>query len=220
MNISLSVVLERIAKLLGVTTDTAIAKALGVAPQTLSTWKRRGTIPYERVCDFAENKDVSLDYLLLGKGKGDFGGGDIDPTLIEAIEHELKGYGQKTVNTLLRNYAYDLSLIYNRINRQIVPGKNYEALISEEVKYFIEIARRSEDYFNKESKDREKPYVHEEEQRMFKKITGADISESYGTTIANPIDDDHSKVVNQDVSGSNNQVAGRDVVNKNSSKDK
>ena len=66
MEIILSEVLSRIGKLSNVSTDAEIAHVLGVSPQTLSTWKRRETIPYEKVCDFAVLNDVSLDHLLLG----------------------------------------------------------------------------------------------------------------------------------------------------------
>jgi len=60
-------IIERVAKLIDSRSDVEIANALGVSRQVLSGWKKRGTVPYEKLCAFAEKHDVSLDYLLLGK---------------------------------------------------------------------------------------------------------------------------------------------------------
>ncbi|ARR08611.1 hypothetical protein Vc3S01_A0638 [Vibrio campbellii] len=67
MNIELSEVLDRISKLEQVKTDADIAQILNVSPQTMSTWKRRGTIPYERICELCNAKGYSLDSILLGR---------------------------------------------------------------------------------------------------------------------------------------------------------
>lgn len=66
MNIELSGILDRISKLEGVKTDADIAHILKVSPQTMSTWKRRGTVPYERICAFCSAKSHSLDYVIFG----------------------------------------------------------------------------------------------------------------------------------------------------------
>lgn len=67
MNINLSDVLDRISSLEKVKTDAEIAHVLQVSPQTMSTWKRRGTVPYERICSFCSSNGYSLDYILLGE---------------------------------------------------------------------------------------------------------------------------------------------------------
>lgn len=64
---SLPDILSRIADLVGAKTDSALADALGVTRQTFATWKRRGKIPFEEICEFAQQRDISLDFLLLGK---------------------------------------------------------------------------------------------------------------------------------------------------------
>jgi hypothetical protein len=59
-------VFDRIALLLGTTTDKAIAEVLGVSPQAITNSRKRGAVPYDKICAFAENNSASLDYLLLG----------------------------------------------------------------------------------------------------------------------------------------------------------
>lgn len=60
-------ILGRVASIAGVTKDSELAEVLGVTRQTLSKWKQRETIPYEKVIEFAISSDISLDNLLLGK---------------------------------------------------------------------------------------------------------------------------------------------------------
>ena len=134
MELNLADVLSRVGKLSGVDTDAEIARALGVSPQTLSTWKRRGTIPYERVCDFAVNQDVSLDYLLLGIGGSSYVGG-VDPVLLEGIGLEFKASAPELQG------AYNLALVYNRISPMIEPGTNWAEIVRREVAYLSQILR-------------------------------------------------------------------------------
>lgn len=50
-------------------TDTELAIYLKVKPNTITTWKKRKAIPHKRIVAFCENESVSLDYILMGKGK-------------------------------------------------------------------------------------------------------------------------------------------------------
>lgn len=65
--IEIHAVLGRVAKLTRVNTDAALAEALGTSRQVLSGWKKRGTIPFDRLCELAIERDLSLDYILIGK---------------------------------------------------------------------------------------------------------------------------------------------------------
>lgn len=60
-------ILGRVAKLTRVKTDAALAEALGTSRQVLSGWKKRGTVPLDRLCELAVERNYSLDYILLGK---------------------------------------------------------------------------------------------------------------------------------------------------------
>lgn len=65
---SATAVLARLKTLTGCTTDTALASALGISPQTLSSWKSRDTIPYALCVEMADERGISLDWLLVGEG--------------------------------------------------------------------------------------------------------------------------------------------------------
>jgi transcriptional regulator with XRE-family HTH domain len=55
--------------LTGTRTDAQLSKALGISPQTLSSWKIRESIPYALCMELAQEQGVSLDWLLLGDGQ-------------------------------------------------------------------------------------------------------------------------------------------------------
>ena len=61
-------ILERLKKIIQVKTDAGLSEALGVSPQTLSSWKGRDSIPYSICIDLARERGVSLDWLLAGRG--------------------------------------------------------------------------------------------------------------------------------------------------------
>ncbi|WP_438281012.1 helix-turn-helix domain-containing protein [Pseudomonas alabamensis] len=67
-NYALSAVLERLKQLTDCQTDSALSRALGISPQTLSSWKVRESVPYALCVNLAARTGVSLDWLLLGKG--------------------------------------------------------------------------------------------------------------------------------------------------------
>ncbi|KNC17125.1 hypothetical protein AC788_06355 [Pseudomonas sp. RIT-PI-a] len=48
--------------------DAALAKALGISPQTLGSWRARASVPYALCMDLARTDGISLDWLLLGRG--------------------------------------------------------------------------------------------------------------------------------------------------------
>lgn len=60
-------VLARTAEVAGARNDAALAAMLGTSRQVVAGWKKRGTIPHQKVCDFAQSQGASLDYLLLGR---------------------------------------------------------------------------------------------------------------------------------------------------------
>lgn len=61
--------IERAKSALDVKSDTDFARALGVTPSTIGGYRRRNnTVPLEQCIKIAEQTDVSLDWLILGKG--------------------------------------------------------------------------------------------------------------------------------------------------------
>lgn len=49
-------------------TDSGLSSALGVSPQTVSSWKGRDSIPYAICVELANKHGISLDWLLVGEG--------------------------------------------------------------------------------------------------------------------------------------------------------
>lgn len=62
-------VLIRMKQVTASSTDSALSNALGVSPQTLSSWKMRDSVPYSICVDLAAKHGLSLDWLLLGEGQ-------------------------------------------------------------------------------------------------------------------------------------------------------
>lgn len=60
-------VLECLRTLLGAKNDRHLANIMGVAPNTVPSWRHHDRIPYELVLDIAERYGLSLDEVLLGR---------------------------------------------------------------------------------------------------------------------------------------------------------
>ena len=64
----ISQILDRIIKLKGLKNDKELAKLFSVAPNTISSWRSRGSIPYEKIIAFCVQEGFSLDYVFPGEG--------------------------------------------------------------------------------------------------------------------------------------------------------
>lgn len=62
------VVIARLKEVFSVASDSALCEQIGVSPQTLSSWKARNKIPYANCVEISKQKDISLDWLLTGRG--------------------------------------------------------------------------------------------------------------------------------------------------------
>lgn len=62
-------VLARLKQVFAVSSDIALCECLKVSPQTLSSWKSRNKIPYANCVEVCQQKDVSLDWLITGRGR-------------------------------------------------------------------------------------------------------------------------------------------------------
>lgn len=154
--ISIEKILLRVTEISGARSDSAIAKELSVSPQAIGNARKRGTIPYEKLFLFAQQHNVSLDYLFLGKGMQ---ASKLDLVLLDKIneariEAVLKLDNEGVILPQIHDMdTYDCGGIYNRIVDLIQPGdtgKDIDLLINKEVEYFIsmylefiEIGRRN-----------------------------------------------------------------------------
>ncbi len=68
MAVNYSKIFDRMLKAGGLKNGSQLAKALGVSPQAVSNYKKRGELPASLIFKFAEAYSVSIDWLLTGVG--------------------------------------------------------------------------------------------------------------------------------------------------------
>jgi len=69
MEINYSEIIERMKDAAGLKNDSAVARVLGVTPQALSNYKKRGRMPTSLIIKFASVFGLSVDWLLTGRGQ-------------------------------------------------------------------------------------------------------------------------------------------------------
>lgn len=137
-------VLGRLSEVAGARNDAALARALGVSRQSLSSWRKRGPVPFEVTVKFAAERGLSLDFLLLGRGTAWTAGGAVVPQLlmeiVEELESQIRELGSShasQVGEVRRLFAYHCGILYNRIVGMAAPGIDPYKLVRGEVKYFL-----------------------------------------------------------------------------------
>lgn len=60
-------VIERIRQILEISTDSDVARALGLTPGAFAQKKHRGSIPYSDIISMCYEKSLSLDWILTGR---------------------------------------------------------------------------------------------------------------------------------------------------------
>lgn len=68
MGYSSSDILDRLRLALRLSTDTALAAKFGVKQNTVANWRKRNSVPWERVLDTAAENHLNLNWLLIGEG--------------------------------------------------------------------------------------------------------------------------------------------------------
>ncbi len=74
IEINYSDIIERMKQAGKLKNDSAVARVLGVTPQALSNYKKRGRMPTNLIIRFASLYELSVDWLLTGKGGMHLGG--------------------------------------------------------------------------------------------------------------------------------------------------
>ncbi|MBI5642320.1 MAG: helix-turn-helix domain-containing protein [Deltaproteobacteria bacterium] len=69
MGVSYSDIIERMRWAGKLKNDSAVARVLGVTPQALSNYKKRGEMPTDLVLRFANIYGLSVDWLITGEGE-------------------------------------------------------------------------------------------------------------------------------------------------------
>ncbi len=61
-------VLDRLKSLEGLRSDVELAEPLLTNRRNIAAWKERGTLPWDRLYDYCQRQQVSLEWLLNGRG--------------------------------------------------------------------------------------------------------------------------------------------------------
>ena len=61
-------VLDRLKGLEGVRADIDLAEPLGTNRRNVSAWKERGSLPWDRLYEYCQRRQISLEWLLNGRG--------------------------------------------------------------------------------------------------------------------------------------------------------
>lgn len=60
-------ILDRLYDKLGVSKDIDFCRKYNFKPNTVSTWRKRDSIPYDKIVEISQIANISLDYILNGK---------------------------------------------------------------------------------------------------------------------------------------------------------
>lgn len=98
--VSFIAITDRMKTVLGVQSEKEISKRMGRSPEFLSVRKSRGTIPYPEVVAFAISENISLDWLILGRGEKDVSGAapapvlELPATIVEVRVYDAENFGE------------------------------------------------------------------------------------------------------------------------------
>lgn len=201
--VSCDEVLSRLSTLFKTKTDAELASRLSVASQTVSTWRGRNKVPYEQLVDVCIQNEVSLDFLVFGKGKpgAQQAEGQIDLEIfkqvmnaLQAHESELKGIGfEHLIEHVIEIYnsVVQCETETERTRMLKAQVQLLNKLVAPQV---VEKLKSLEPFMEGEYKERIKKDIEKYENQASDKSTST-----------------------QHIGGTNHQIAGRDLFNKDKS---
>jgi len=159
MGVSYSDIIERMRWAGKLKNDSAVARVLGVTPQALSNYKKRGEMPTDLVLRFANIYGLSVDWLISGDGemyKASAKGGDFKTYMIAA--EETSAYGKEGKEGYRMPDVAALSadeIIYVGKLLKILRGQNKStaAAIKYSVDAFLKAAEQPEPQYAEPAKE-------------------------------------------------------------------
>ena len=102
----LEILLERVKKWINSDKDADVARALEVSSSSIPTWRKRGTVPYGELVQWAYRNEVSLDWLFCG-GDGNMYDGVAEPSGSYCVAPE-QGVTPKELASFVQVPQYDV----------------------------------------------------------------------------------------------------------------
>lgn len=107
-------VLDRLKVLEGVRNDVDLAGPLATNKRNVSAWKERGTLPWERLHDYCQRRQISLEWLINGRGARE---------VTQLIAEPGAVYRLDTDQDVLYQIAADVYRALQQADTQLTPEK-------------------------------------------------------------------------------------------------
>jgi uncharacterized protein with gpF-like domain len=111
-------VITRLKQLFNVKTDQKLGENLTVSKTTISTWRQRNSVPYSLCIQLAQEKNLSLDWLLTGEGQMFRAGNNDDMSLNREEKDFIKMI--RSMNEEQKKDAYETAEKFVRWNEMAV----------------------------------------------------------------------------------------------------
>lgn len=98
-------IIQRLYEKLGIIKDSEFCKKFNITPSTVSSWRNRNSIPYEKIIEITQNANLSLDYVLNGK---------------EIKEYETKNHKKEILEILENSSNKEIECFYHLIKAEII----------------------------------------------------------------------------------------------------
>ena len=202
-------ILERLSKALDVHSDVELAKHLGVATQTISTWKKRDKVPLDHIVEISIKNAFSLDSIIFGDAANnnispmikvaDFAKGMSDMDLAEDVLSKLDEELLLTEQGLTGETLATILSAMGRVKR-LIPGglyisKNHEKELEDGVNNYLSsyyeimyVARKNSEKFAKPEEEKS-----ENRQKQLEKPS------------------QEKNKITQKIAGTNHTIAGNDI---------
>lgn len=206
-SVSCDEILNRLSGLLQTKTDAELGGVLGVASQTVSTWRNRNKIPYEQLVELSIKTGTTLDFLIFGKSPGLIASDKrINSELFGDVIDALNGDQSELRGSPLESVIDHVLEIYNSV-AQCETENEKNRMLKAQIQLLNKILA---------------PKIAENLQNIAQHMTG-ELKERIEDDIlkfqklADSNETTRKGFVKQNISGSSHQIAGRDLVNKGKS---
>lgn len=211
-------ILARVAEIIDTHSDSAIAKELGVSPQAIANARKRESVPYEKLIQFASRKNISLDDLFLGKVDTQPIRAEMDTKVFQEILESLNSEISELREYKPIDFANKAAFLYNSVC-SIDDEQLRKNAINSSIIMLSQAILQSRIEFIEDHREN----FHKGIELVIKPLTVRikELSTFYPEYVKKAINEvkspseNHS--INQNIRGDGHQIARRDVVNKKDS---